>query len=853
MAGTVPDGEASGRRGSRKQWTLHDGPQGSLRRLRSNLAEDGCEESQLVLAKQLLDAPAAPSEATQNYVQAVYWLTKASEQGNAEATELLRECFDRGRGITDQNYIDVKNCLDMTQEEKLSRRAARELFYTMADGQDFITTAQLRSRLQRLTSQERRDLERPAPAAAAADGDQPAAEAEPPADGGGDGNGDGRDQGEGVAATAPAAEDATDTPRTISFLSHIGGEKLSEDSLVAAAANFVNGDLPTINKFLKVSDDETAFQEMTLLEKVMFHPVRSVSYGYHKMIETMSERGNAFLLSLIPTTQLKTILVVFLVSFVDVRMLRFILPVIVLYVALLVMVISTLQMLQLHEDLGNFRIWSQVMKIIKDDLNTQLAEAKFCWKNLYPYGRFFVAMAATVTALQYTPDSMVLSSEITALAALMTAITFISLSERHQRLAWLSMVLHVTLSCLHLFPTLRPAPAASLQLAPGLFLDFSLLAILHLATLGCYATMAAQDRWRGTYKVLIPHLASVVWFQTAILFAGDASTGGVLRAVGTFFGTVFALPIIGGFLLLFPAVALGRHLYQAGFLLQAVVTGALLALPFGLAFLRSRHASLTRVISSYQVLVLGLGLLSLLPAVQITYLTTPPPTDVTALPWQQFYNVCHRPALDAATTAQVQHGCQLLEGATVEWEGTVADVRVQSAENKLQALISFLPVGLQQTLACVYGRPVGDCNAELMDEVSFSRCKTAHTVMTSRCTLRSWNRYQFHIVVHMPAGYLNVSPADVYLAADNQFQAFGLNLRAGDRVQYRGQLSAGLGTTRPQLQLTGLRCLSCTQEIAPILEVTQRDVVNELVTSAGAVFNFVCSPLLRYEKDPAAT
>ncbi|XP_037071665.1 wolframin-like [Pollicipes pollicipes] len=816
MAGTVPDGEASGRRGSRKQWTLHDGPQGSLRRLRSNLAEDGCEESQLVLAKQLLDAPAAPSEATQNYVQAVYWLTKASEQGNAEATELLRECFDRGRGITDQNYIDVKNCLDMTQEEKLSRRAARELFYTMADGQDFITTAQLRSRLQRLTSQERRDLERPAPAAPprAADGDQPAAEAEPPADGGGDGNGDGRDQGEGVAATAPAAEDATDTPRTISFLSHIGGEKLSEDSLVAAAANFVNGDLPTINKFLKVSDDETAFQEMTLLEKVMFHPVRSVSYGYHKMIETMSERGNAFLLSLIPTTQLKTILVVFLVSFVDVRMLRFILPVIVLYVALLVMVISTLQMLQLHEDLGNFRIWSQVMKIIKDDLNTQLAEAKFCWKNLYPYGRFFVAMAATVTALQYTPDSMVLSSEITALAALMTAITFISLSERHQRLAWLSMVLHVTLSCLHLFPTLRPAPAASLQLAPGLFLDFSLLAILHLATLGCYATMAAQDRWRGTYKVLIPHLASVVWFQTAILFAGDASTGGVLRAVGTFFGTVFALPIIGGFLLLFPAVALGRHLYQAGFLLQAVVTGALLALPFGLAFLRSRHASLTRVISSYQVLVLGLGLLSLLPAVQITYLTTPPPTDV-------------------------QHGCQLLEGATVEWEGTVADVRVQSAENKLQALISF--------------PAVGDCNAELMDEVSFSRCKTAHTVMTSRCTLRSWNRYQFHIVVHMPAGYLNVSPADVYLAADNQFQAFGLNLRAGDRVQYRGQLSAGLGTTRPQLQLTGLRCLSCTQEIAPILEVTQRDVVNELVTSAGAVFNFVCSPLLRYEKDPAAT
>lgn len=32
-----------------------DGPKGSLRRLRSRLAEDGCPESQVILAKQLLE------------------------------------------------------------------------------------------------------------------------------------------------------------------------------------------------------------------------------------------------------------------------------------------------------------------------------------------------------------------------------------------------------------------------------------------------------------------------------------------------------------------------------------------------------------------------------------------------------------------------------------------------------------------------------------------------------------------------------------------------------------------------------------------------------------------------------
>lgn len=58
----------------------------------------------------------------------VYWLTKASEQGNLEATDILRKCLATGRGITQHNYYDVKTCLDMTQDEKLARRAAREMF-----------------------------------------------------------------------------------------------------------------------------------------------------------------------------------------------------------------------------------------------------------------------------------------------------------------------------------------------------------------------------------------------------------------------------------------------------------------------------------------------------------------------------------------------------------------------------------------------------------------------------------------------------------------------------------------------------------------------------------------------------
>lgn len=58
----------------------------------------------------------------------VYWLMKASEQGNIEATDLLKKCWDTGKGITEQNVIDVKSCIQMTQNEKLARRAAKEMF-----------------------------------------------------------------------------------------------------------------------------------------------------------------------------------------------------------------------------------------------------------------------------------------------------------------------------------------------------------------------------------------------------------------------------------------------------------------------------------------------------------------------------------------------------------------------------------------------------------------------------------------------------------------------------------------------------------------------------------------------------
>ncbi|GLV44373.1 uncharacterized protein CBL_10177 [Carabus blaptoides fortunei] len=145
MAGVVP---SKNRSTGRKQWTLHDGPRGSLRRLRSQLASDGCPESQVVLAKQLLEEECELEiDKKENARLGVYWLIKASEQGNSEATELLNKCLITGRGITEHNYLDVKSCINMTQDEKIARKAAREMFASLSNGEDFITSEQLQKRM----------------------------------------------------------------------------------------------------------------------------------------------------------------------------------------------------------------------------------------------------------------------------------------------------------------------------------------------------------------------------------------------------------------------------------------------------------------------------------------------------------------------------------------------------------------------------------------------------------------------------------------------------------------------------------------------------------------------------------
>jgi len=114
----------------RKQWTLlSNQTQNRYNRFGSFLAEDGWPDSQVDLAKQLLNENCEDEkDQEENASLGVYWLIKASSQGHKEATELLKKCLDTGKGITEHNWLDVKVCLETSQEDKIIQKTAHEIF-----------------------------------------------------------------------------------------------------------------------------------------------------------------------------------------------------------------------------------------------------------------------------------------------------------------------------------------------------------------------------------------------------------------------------------------------------------------------------------------------------------------------------------------------------------------------------------------------------------------------------------------------------------------------------------------------------------------------------------------------------
>ncbi|XP_015585382.1 wolframin isoform X2 [Cephus cinctus] len=868
MAGVVP---LSGRSG-RRQWTLHDGPRGSLRRLRSQLAEDGCPESQVVLGKHLLEERCELDvDKEENAKLGVYWLTKASEQGNLEATDILRKCLASGRGITEHNYYDVKSCLDMSQDEKLARRAAREVFTSLSNGEDFITTEQLQRRM--------RDLSFPSTSRSNYSSSNRSSQKSSQKS-----LGDTYREGfsdDGLSEHIASLKDGgriEDSPPD--WLEH-QGEKITEAVLVSAAASYARGLLPIVsNALCMVDPSQMALDTIPLLQRPFVHPLTSLKRLYTWLVETIGRRGSPIFKKLF-FSNVQTLLLLLLYCLFGTESLVLFVPMALYYLSFVVMVIATFQMLQRKRELSDFRVWSGLfLSYSGGNLNPDEAEYQFCCNNLKPYGHFFLAlfvnlMLYPLIAHQWTPQS-----EFTVIAVTLTLVTLLNFmwkdaSQFPDFLALFSFGVHVLAKYPYetdmvviqgwRFLDIRVPTFASYVVGNGIEFCLNFRAVFYLLIPAVFAKMAARDGWRGTYKTLIPHCVTLSWWQIAILSSQGATWYGLIRGALALVGMVFFLPIAGLASVVLPIVAAAKYLPESDMVMRIAVTALLGGIPFLASwYLRKTKARKFNWIITLIQLVSGVaaGVFLSWPMI-LEYkreVDTSSCEAVPSLSWEQYQNHCHQPAWEESSSkAQVQVECARLDGIPISWEGYVTNIRLKSVKNSLGSILGKLPDSIRIPLTCMYGKPYQeDCSAG--DEMRQRVCRTIHEIKRKKhkCDLSSWNQYEFEISVKMKSSLWG-SNAEVVLLGDHSFTNFSLNIYPGDKIWFAGSLGNSgyeieslLGGMEPHIDLEEVGCLAChTIDLQSYkrrkYEISFDSLARDVYLGVKTVLNFLLNPLVIFK------
>lgn len=220
--------------------------------------------------------------------------------------------------------------------------------------------------------------------------------------------------------------------------------------------------------------------------------------------------------------------------------------------------------------------------------------------------------------------------------------------------------------------------------------------------------MAGRHSWRGIYKVLIPHLVCLLWWQLFTELFHFTSWASLLRATVGWVIFVTMLPMLILFTIGLIIANFLQWFMTLDFALKLAVTAIILVLSsafFYYSKLEIPHIEKLQRKKKLLVIVAGLAVFCLL--VPILYVNFVPSLygSYKPLAWEQYSKTCGLKARtdDNVNMAALQIQCSEYQGESVNWTGTVAYVKVTSLENRFRRLVTFLPVFIRPTVKCLLG------------------------------------------------------------------------------------------------------------------------------------------------------
>ena len=605
-----------------------------------------------------------------------------------------------------------------------------------------------------------------------------------------------------------------------------GGERFIEEHLTAAATSYQQGFLPPLQHFLPAFQVNTSVSLLhrlasclkvdSLLSKLGLSKSTFVRY-----FGVDVPKRAKYLYYGLSSTKIIFLLLSLFALFSIVRFEYFLqfLPFVVQFLCLFCMLVSSASALINYEHLDEFRVWSLVLNHYEPELETKNAEKKFQARWHLPYLGLFLSLILFI-ALQPFVSSLVIVFYFPLFVAvswlslmnsvrrvglfehLPASLFFISLAARNINGFSNAMDL-IFVSLFNLSDYVPILEVPSFQFTAGtsvIFVSLEVCSLFQAAWILNVIVCCVRKGFLPTMTLL------VTWSWLSLTFVSVQSLSSssqvfyplavwLLLFLSPAFKELFssALPIFF-ILFLLTRLGVGIDVYVAcavGYILSYYLLHKFLPTIF-------------TVVKSFLFWFSVFGLLG--SHFQKSHFTKP-----SNLKWDSFQNIC---VPSTETEAKLVASCRHLEGLAISWSGTVSEVRIVSLTNWPELILSSLPLPdeLKNFISCQVGEKIPDCKRSDSSLQDYERCVLlAATLGKDRCSLDIWNVYKFVAEVSMDSNYwkLGQDSHSISLMLDNYFSSVALDLKEGSEITFEGILVGGIGTERPRVSATKMRCPGC--------------------------------------------
>ncbi|XP_030750298.1 wolframin isoform X2 [Sitophilus oryzae] len=694
----------------------------------------------------------------------------------------------------------------MTQDEKIVRRAAKEIFASLSNGGEYITSHQLQKKILSIErgesyskNRERKD---------AGDLETTCEEA----------------NGEIINDFDDLSSESEEETNWLQK-SNLNNEKLTEDKVLSAAITFSHGHLPVVNNMLSLTEPNLrSLDHIPFVYWCIVHPILSLNVIYFKLIKFLGAKSLPFAFSRL-NISLFIILTYCLINFRD---FIYFLPTLVFYLSFIVMLFTTLQMLQIQRDLHEFSLWRGLFICYSNgNLNEHSFEVQFIFNHIKPYIWYFCSLL--IHYFCYSITSVKVESEFTVISFCLIFMTLFGfLPKRRSKTVFdLLTLFSFAINVLARYPyetdpivsqgwrflDLNVPSFPSYVVGNGIEFCISFRSLLYSIIPIILSRMAVRDNWRGIYKVLLPHLVTLSWLQYFALCSHNATTYGLYRATLALVGSVLFLPLVGLMSVILPVAALSKWLISSNMIYTIGLFIFLLMICLAVCYVcaKTKYAKYTAIVQIVLMLVTSFVLLR----------SSQHASDVNieskTLSWENFEHLCYKDLWEGSeNSVQAQIKCSELENTPIFWEATITDVKLLSIQNKYKNIFDKFPKFIADELYCLYGKEIAS-TCDQNDAKQIRNCMIFQESVTKRCSLQDYNSYTYELTLKMSSSYWSLTPV-VHLALSNDFTNFTLRLKEKDQVWFKGVLynsnnNVGndgiLGSLHIYIKGNEIGCISC--------------------------------------------